>query len=48
MRFTVSIVVSDDSAPLYMFIAVTATRPGIEQIRRIGAEPVEDLPGAVS
>ena len=39
MRLTVSTVVSVDSAPLYMFIAVTATRPGIEHTSRIGPNP---------
>src|ERR1700759_1578031 len=39
IRLTVSTVVSVDSAPLYMFIAVTATRPGIEHTSRIGPNP---------
>ena len=38
-RLIVSTVVSDDSAPLYMFIAVTAIRPGIEHTSRIGPNP---------
>src|SRR3954451_6105688 len=44
---TVSIVVSDDSPPLYMFMAVTAIRPGIEQTIRIVPKPLNTLSAAV-